>query len=36
MALEILTEAERGCKSSLGPDVVICERAFIRLARLGR
>ena len=35
-ALEILTEAERACKSGLGPDEVICERAFIRLARLAR
>jgi len=35
-ALDILTEAERACKSGLGPDAVICERAFIRLARLAR
>lgn len=35
-ALEILTEAERACKSGVGPDTVICERAFIRLARLVR
>ena len=33
-ALDVLTEAERACKSGLGPDEVICERAFIRLARL--
>jgi DNA polymerase-3 subunit delta len=35
-ALDVLTEAERACKSGLGPDEVICERAFIRLARLAR
>lgn len=36
IALDVLTEAERACKSGLGPDEVICERAFIRLARLAR
>lgn len=35
-ALNILTEAERACKSGLGPDEVICERAFVRLSRLPR
>jgi len=35
-ALDVLTEAERACKSGLGPDEVICERAFIRTARLAR
>lgn len=34
-ALEILTDAERACKSGQGPDVAICERALMRLARLG-
>jgi DNA polymerase-3 subunit delta len=35
-ALDVLTDAERACKSGIGPDEVICERAFIRLARMGR
>ena len=35
-ALDVLTEAERACKSGQGPDEVICERALMRLARMAR
>ena len=35
-ALDVLTEAERACKSGQGPDEVICERALMRLARMTR
>lgn len=36
VALDVLTDAEKACKSGKGPDVSICERALLRLAQLGR
>ncbi|MEK9672113.1 MAG: DNA polymerase III subunit delta [Rhodospirillaceae bacterium] len=35
-ALNVLTVAEKACKSGRGPDTDICERAVLQVARLGR